>query len=234
MKVDYHIHSSFSDGLDSPEEIVLAAINLGYVAICITDHIRREECEWIDTFIEELRRLRNKFQNEIKIYYALESKVIDSEGDIDILPVWSDRVDFVYAAFHQIPDSKGVMSSEEIKRFPEKAIALWRNAMLKVLENPIVDIIAHPGALLKEYQIHIPHDDMKIIASKAGLCNKIFEINAKHMVPDNDFLKILDSFGVKFSYGSDSHSVSELLNYTKLELRFPVNVMEFYGSDFKL
>jgi len=38
MKADLHIHSNFSDGISSPQEIVKAAIEKGIDCICITDH----------------------------------------------------------------------------------------------------------------------------------------------------------------------------------------------------
>ena len=39
MKIDFHIHTNFSyDGLDSPQEIVEAAISKGLDCICIVDH----------------------------------------------------------------------------------------------------------------------------------------------------------------------------------------------------
>lgn len=38
MKADLHIHSNFSDGISSPQEIVKAAIEKNIDCICITDH----------------------------------------------------------------------------------------------------------------------------------------------------------------------------------------------------
>ena len=38
MPVDLHLHSSYSDGSDSPEQIVRAAVDAGLSAIALTDH----------------------------------------------------------------------------------------------------------------------------------------------------------------------------------------------------
>ena len=38
MKVDLHIHTSFSDGAFTPEKIVDTALDVGLGAIAITDH----------------------------------------------------------------------------------------------------------------------------------------------------------------------------------------------------
>lgn len=38
MKVDLHIHTTYSDGVFSPEKIVDTAIDAGLDAIAITDH----------------------------------------------------------------------------------------------------------------------------------------------------------------------------------------------------
>ena len=38
MKIDLHIHTTYSDGVFSPEKVVDAAIDAGLDAIAITDH----------------------------------------------------------------------------------------------------------------------------------------------------------------------------------------------------
>ena len=38
MKIDLHIHTTYSDGMFSPEKVVDAAIDAGLDAIALTDH----------------------------------------------------------------------------------------------------------------------------------------------------------------------------------------------------
>lgn len=40
MKIDFHLHTYYSDGTMSPEKIVLEAKKQGLEAIAITDHNR--------------------------------------------------------------------------------------------------------------------------------------------------------------------------------------------------
>lgn len=42
MAIDLHTHSAFSDGSDSPTELVTKAVNLGLTAIALTDHDTQE------------------------------------------------------------------------------------------------------------------------------------------------------------------------------------------------
>jgi histidinol phosphatase-like PHP family hydrolase len=50
----------------------------------------------------------------------------------------------------------------------------------------------------------------KLIARKAADCGMILEVNSKYQVPDAEFLDILQSYRVKLSFGSDSHSIEEM------------------------
>lgn len=42
MAIDLHTHSAFSDGSDSPTELVAKAVNLGLTALALTDHDTQE------------------------------------------------------------------------------------------------------------------------------------------------------------------------------------------------
>jgi hypothetical protein len=50
MPADLHIHSNFSDGVDSPEEIVRLAAAAGLKTISLTDH---DNIEGIDRAMDE-------------------------------------------------------------------------------------------------------------------------------------------------------------------------------------
>ena len=99
---DLHIHSSYSDGVNTPEEIVLAGIELGYAEIAVCDHVRATT-DWFDSFYAEMERLKKKYEGRITVYSAVEAKVTP-EG-LDIRPEFY-LADYVFAALHTFPGDK--------------------------------------------------------------------------------------------------------------------------------
>ena len=60
--IDYHIHTSFSDGFFSPRDMILAAAKRGIQEVCITDHysfwkpaLAEMEFEEYYTTLDEIR-----------------------------------------------------------------------------------------------------------------------------------------------------------------------------------
>ncbi len=212
MKTDMHIHSDFSDGANSPEDIVTAAIDAGYETICITDHVRRES-EWLGQFKAEMDRLRREYGSLIRLYSAMETKVMDFSGAIDAREEFFPMVDFVYAAIHRIPAAHGFMTGDEIEDTPGRALENWFRAMAAVLDNPRVQVIVHPGHVFHKRGIAIPVTLYTSLAEKAARRNVAFEVNLKYRVPGPDELVILRKEGVRLTTGSDAHSVKEMLAY---------------------
>ena len=210
-----HLHSNFSDFSDgerSMEEMTIEAIKLGLKQIVFTEHVRRST-EWVDKYVAEIKRIKKKYP-QIKIYSGIEAKVIDLKGNIDAKKEFFKKVDLINGVFHRIPKGEEeYLSQEEILLDKRRAFELWYQAMMKLLENKNVKIIGHPGAILKRYKIKFPNWAKEKIAKKTKRFNKIFEINKKFGVPDREFLKILKKNKVKFSYGSDSHSIEEFKKY---------------------
>ena len=56
IKEDFHLHSNFSDGENSLEEMTKKAIDLRYRKIAFTDHVR-SETDWLGIYIKEIKRL---------------------------------------------------------------------------------------------------------------------------------------------------------------------------------
>lgn len=81
MIFDLHIHTYYSDGLFSPEEIVNIAINKGIDGIAITDH---------DT-IEGVKSILNKGQNnKLHIIPGIEMGTIFQNSEVHILGYFID------------------------------------------------------------------------------------------------------------------------------------------------
>jgi histidinol phosphatase-like PHP family hydrolase len=210
IKSDFHLHSTFSDGHNTPEEIVEHAILKNFDEIAIVDHVRRTT-DWLNNFAIEIERLKNVYRNRIKLYSGIEAKVINLEGDIDASPEFFAKIDLVLGAFHRIPKGQDEYLSEvEIIMDKHRALEFWFTGFMKLLENNYVNIVAHPTAILKRHGIRVPSDMKKSIARKSAYCGKVLEINSKYQVPDDEFIKILESNNVMLSFGSDSHSIEEM------------------------
>ena len=206
---DWHTHSTFSDGRNLPEEIVETAINLGLQLIAITDHVNIET-GWLDDFVLEISRLKRKYGNKIMILSGIETKIVDLNGSVDARPDFFDKVDIVLAAFHRVPTDNDFMHKEDISKRKGKALEYWHIAMLSVLKNPNVDIIAHPTNLLLIHGIAIPFAMKKEIAKAANKNGLIFEMNIKYKVPDEEFIRLLEENNVAMVRGSDAHNVEEM------------------------
>ena len=212
LKGDWHTHSTFSDGDNTPEEMVKTAIDLDLKLIAITEHVNRKT-DWLDDFCEEIRRLKKKYEGKIKVLSGIEAKVIDLRGNIDARAKFFDNVDIVLTAFHRIPTSHGFIPREQISKKKLEVLEHWHKAMLNVLKNTNVDIIAHPTNLLKIHDIAILYLVKKEIAESANKNKKIFEINIKHDVPDKEFIGLLEENNVPMIRGSDAHHIQELKEY---------------------
>ena len=212
MKTDMHLHSDFSDGKNTIEEMTRKAIDLGYNRIAFTDHVWKTT-DWIDDYVAEIDRMK-KIYAAIKIHSGIEAKVLNSAGDVDAQMGFFRKVNLVLAAFHRIPNGgDGFLSREEILGNKKVALNLWYQAFMGALGNKRVHIIAHPTAILKRYMIELPLAMKKRIAQEAGRHEKIFEVNIKYQTPDNQLFELLQNEKVRFSFGSDSHDVEELAKY---------------------
>ena len=73
----YHIHSTFSDGKNTPEEIVLAAIDAGIVSIGFSDHgFTSYDLRYCmkdqPGYIKEITEIKEKYKSQIQIYIGVE------------------------------------------------------------------------------------------------------------------------------------------------------------------
>ena len=80
MKVDFHLHSSFSGDSDTPaEEVILAGIKQGLSVLCFTEHLDKDfVCDGLsfelDTegYFKKLRSLQDAFKGKLDIRIGVE------------------------------------------------------------------------------------------------------------------------------------------------------------------
>ena len=76
---DLHVHTTFSDGIHTPEEIVQEAIRRNFLSIGISDHsftdFDQRYCikkEALADYHAEIRRVREQYADQIEVYAGLE------------------------------------------------------------------------------------------------------------------------------------------------------------------
>ena len=97
----YHTHTTFSDGKNSMEEMVQAAIRLGMPVIGFSDHSDspyQDYCMRVadyPAYLAELRRLQEKYAGQITIMRGIE---LDSHSDPSIV----SELDYFLCSVHEL------------------------------------------------------------------------------------------------------------------------------------
>ena len=77
MLTNYHTHTTFCDGKNTVEEVVLSAIERGFDAIGFSGHGHTAfdftYCMMdMDAYLAEVHRVREKYKKEIEVYAGVE------------------------------------------------------------------------------------------------------------------------------------------------------------------
>ncbi len=200
IRGDFHAHSKWSDGNNSIEEMAIAAKDEGYKYIAITDHSSGLGIahglteERLKKQIEEIRSINRRFKG-FRILCGMEVD-IRADGSIDMPDHMLAELDIVVAAVH----TSFNQNEERITR-----------RILKAIENPHVDIIAHPTSrLIGEREPTAV--DMEAVFNAAAKHKKALEINA---MPSRLDLKDIHIHrareqGIMLAIGTDSHIAGQL------------------------
>jgi len=200
IKGDFHLHTTYTDGANSIEEMAQAAMGRGYEYIVVTDHSQGLGVAGGLT-PQELARQREEIAalNEKLAPFRVLSGIeleIRAEGDLDLPDQVLEGLDVVVASVHS-----GLRQDEE--KMTQRIIAAIR--------NPYVDIIGHPtGRLLGQREEVAMH--FEAIVREAARTGTMLEINAQPNRLDLDGELALHAIraGVMLAIGSDAHHAEGL------------------------
>jgi HisJ family histidinol phosphate phosphatase len=211
--MDNHLHTKFSDGKDSPRDMVITAVWLGYNQITFTDHVHRDS-DWLDNYIAETAELKKEFINKITIKTGVEAKIINLDGDIDFDACFREKVDVILAAIHRIPigNERYIKSSDVMLSNKAEIYSCVKEATCKAIANPLVDVLAHPFQLGADeiFRSLFSHEYCNYLRGLAINKSKYMEFNVSKYngcVQENYWM--FPDF--KVWVGSDSHSVGAMI-----------------------
>ena len=227
---DKHIHSTFSDGANTPEEIILEALGRGMKTIGFSDHSflffdQRFCITDYEGYIAEINRLKEKYRDKIEILLGIEqdyySEKYPYDFDYKIGSVHFIKCGDEYVSVDQAPDilKNGVNRyfGGDIYAFCEK----YYEMVGEIIEKTDADIIGHFDLVSKfnENGDFFDSEHPRYVAAyKAAVdklikYNKPFEINTGAIsrgyrvtpYPSIPVKKYIEEKGGTFVLSSDSH-----------------------------
>lgn len=201
IKGDLHSHTPFSDGLNTLEEMVQKAIDLGYEYYGVADHApsvqSRGHKEVEKLLLEYRNRIDeiNKSQNKIKVLFGLEINILaDATLSLpdDLLSILDYAIGSVHTALDQ---DKEVIT----------------NRIIRAIENPYISFLGHPSGRLINEREASDIDWYKVF--DALLENdKTVEINSQPNRLDigEDLVRMAVKRNIKLIINTDAHTTAQM------------------------
>ncbi len=191
----FHLHTNYTDGLNSIEDYFRYASSNKFKTIVFTEHVRINISYNFDDYYSEIRRVENKFET-VKAIVGVESKIFP-DGSIDIPENILPMIDLLCFACHSFPD--------DINLYAEA----FKEVFVDVKWKSFIRVWVHPGRFLQRIGISKQNRDIF-----HGLLNTavnegvLIENNLKQAVLLRNIIESIPSESLVV--GHDAHSVGEL------------------------
>lgn len=234
IKQNLHVHSIFSDGENTLEELALTAIKKGFTSLGFSDHSAIAGCEdWcmdIKRYAEyfaECERIKEKYAGKLEIFVGIEADILSDEIAYPI--------DYAIGSCHHVVKNGARIcidnTPEEVidganNHFGGDIISLceeYFKEVATIAERDDLDIVGHFDIITKHIEVCPDIIDVNcerfIIAEEKAItalvnAGKIFEINTGAIAkgkrtlpyPSERALKKISSLGGKITISSDCHN----------------------------
>lgn len=201
LKGDLQMHTTWSDGRNTVEEMIKTGIAKGYQYLGLTDHQLSLEKRSYENVIREIKRRKSlidqiSYSNKnIRVLNGVEV-LIKANGDLAYPNEVLAEFDYALAAIH-------TGFSQDKKLITQRII--------QALRNPYINILAHPTGRLvgRRESLDADWDEVFKVCLAEG---KVLEIDGfpdRLDLPDI-LVRAAKGYGIKFSVDSDAHAVEHL------------------------
>ena len=235
MKCNFHTHSGYCDGKDSPEELVKAALNKGFFALGFSSHSFTEmdksfalNPKKAEKYHNEIANLKEKYKGKIELYCGIEQDYFSEE------PTFA--YDYVIGSVHYVLKDGEYVCVDNTAEIVKDAVnrlysgdfdALAEDYFLlvaDVIEKTNADIIGHFDLVSKYSEKNGYGESKRFLAAAENAVKKLvpygkpFEINTGAMArgvrtipyPSPEILKMIRKHGGEIMLSSDCHDKNYL------------------------
>lgn len=205
LRGDLHMHTTWSDGKHSIDEMAEYAKKLGHEYIGITDHSYSlrvaNGISEVDAKqqIEQIKALKNK---GVKILAGIEVEVL-KDGSLDYSDALLSQFDYCIAGIHTHLNQLPSQLYERI----EKALS---NPYINIFAHPTSRLLGRPGVLFSERSTYaISTEQIMDICKRNNVAIEFNSFPERFDIPTEFFKKIKEN-DIMLSVGTDSHSTAHL------------------------
>ena len=237
QSMSLHVHSTYSDGDNAPEEMILAAIDAGLETVGFSDHsytffdesycIQKEQLEAYRT---EIRTLAKKYRDQIRVLCGVEQDYYSEES--------TDRYDYVIGSVHYLKIADAFVPVDDIVNCLKEAAETYFQgdyyALTEAYFKTVSDVVRKTGAdiighfdLITKFNEREPMFDEQHPRYRAAWQAAVdellkydvpFEINTGAVAkgyrtvpyPAPEIRRYIYEHGGRFILSSDSHSIDTI------------------------
>ncbi len=229
MLSNYHTHTTLCDGKSTPEEVVISAIEKGFLALGFSGHapteFDRSYClSDIDAYLLEIGRLKEKYKKEIQIYAGIEEDAYQwvNRGKFDYL-LGSSHYLKVGEVYHQLDCGADKLAAcvEAFGNNPLQMAEAYFSQVCTYIQERKPDIVGHFDLITKyeetktDWFLQNPayHQLAEKYLAIAAENDVIFEVNTGAIsrgvrtapYPHERLLYLLKQKDAKLMLNADSH-----------------------------
>jgi len=206
MKANYHTHSSWCDGKDSPRAMIQAAIAKGFETIGFSSHamLPQDDVDWVLTpekaprYAREIRTLADEFKGLIRVLCGVEADYIPGGATPSHAAYAGIAPDYIIGSIHFIKAPDGtvfaidhtpqILTDGIRDRFDGDSAAFVKAyfaAVREMVSSFDFEIVGHPD-LVRKFNVKNPFFDEKAdwyreelekTADAVAASGKIVEVN---------------------------------------------------------
>jgi histidinol-phosphatase (PHP family) len=226
MKIDYHVHTLFSDGRKGLQDYIDQAVKRRLAEIGFSDHIHFQKASWsmdfanLPNYLNQINAIKQT--SRISVKAGLEVEFVPSKMDGFMQMLKKFDLDYLLGSVHYIGDWL-IDSEREIHGWRGKDVDhvyhQYFNLIQEMAKTGLFDVIGHLD-LPKKFGFRPKNDIVNLlletveVISQSKMCVEVNTSGLRkpchEIYPSEILLKMCFDHGLPVTLGSDAHSPEDV------------------------